>query len=174
MTDLQIISAEYVAENKHLHETSEIYGTSGAKYRDIVRPLAHWGRKSILDYGCGKETLAAALGPAYRVFGFDPAVPGRDTCPGPHPIVVCTDVLEHVEPDYLTNVLADLRRLTVEKALIAVALSPSSQTLTDGRNAHLILQTPDWWEARLKGAGFTIQMTKAKEKVKNMCWWVGK
>lgn len=174
MTDSQIISESYREENAVLHRNSEQYGTSGGKYRDIVRPLSDWGRKAILDYGCGKETLARALGPAYRVLGFDPAVPERSVRPDPHPIVVCTDVLEHVEPDFLGAVLADLRRVTVEKALIAVALSPSSQYLQDGRNAHLILETADWWEEKIKGAGFQIIESKPKERVKNMCWWVVK
>lgn len=169
-----IISESYREANEQLHLTSEIYGTSGAKYRDIVRPLADWGRKPILDYGCGKETLKLGLGPGYQVTGFDPAVPGRTDPPSPHPVVVCTDVLEHVEPDYLGNVLADLRRLTVEKALIAVALSPSTQILQDGRNAHLILKPVEWWEAAIRDAEFTILMTKDRAKVKNMCWWVVK
>lgn len=170
MTDSQIISESYRKENEHLHQTSERYGTSGAKYIGIVRPLADWGRKAILDYGCGKETLARSLGPGYRVSGFDPAVPERSDPPVPHPIVVCTDVLEHVEPDYLDNVLKDLRRVTVEKILIAVALSPSSQYLQDGRNAHLILEPAEWWQKKIEGAGFKLLQSKSAERTVNM-WW---
>ena len=165
-----IISESYRKLNEQLHQNSERYGTSGARYRDFVRPLADWGRKPILDYGCGKETLAHGLGPAYRVTGYDPAVPGRDTPPVPHPIVVCTDVLEHVEPAYMDNVLAELRRLTLEKLFTAIALAPSSQTLADGRNAHLSLHTPQEWQAKIEAAGFKLVRGKPADRTVNM-WW---
>lgn len=169
---LQTISEAYRAENANLFIKSERYGTSGAKYAELIRPLADWGRKTILDYGCGRRTLAARLGPAYRITHYDPAIPEFAASPVPHPIVVCTDVLEHVEPAYLDAVLADLRRCTLERAFIAVALGPSSQTLTDGRNAHLLQEPPGWWQWKIEGAGFKLITSKPADRTVNMWWGV--
>jgi FkbM family methyltransferase len=99
-----------------------------------------------LDYGCGKQTLAAAL-PDLRVIGYDPAVPGLDAPPQPADLVVCTDVLEHVEPELIDNVLDDLCRVAKKAAFVTVATRPAVKTLADGRNAHLTVQPLAWWRA---------------------------
>ena len=151
-----LITPEYLALQKQLHETNESYGTSGAKYADIVRQISKWGRLSILDYGCGKQTLAKALGPAYRVTNYDPCIPGLDEPPVPHPVVACTDVLEHIEPELVNNVLAELRRLTMGKALLVINTGPARKFLADGRNAHISMHPAEWWMERIKAAGFEV------------------
>lgn len=167
-----IITEEYKALNTKLHQESDRYGTSGAKWRDYVRPLADWGRLAILDFGCGKQTLKKSLGPAYKVTGFDPCIPGLDAAPEPHPVVVCGDVLEHVEPELVENVLSEIRRVTQQRAFFVIALKPSSQTLADGRNAHLSLHPPDWWRERLTKAGFEIVDMKPAERTNLTTWFI--
>jgi S-adenosylmethionine:diacylglycerol 3-amino-3-carboxypropyl transferase len=76
--------------------------------------------------------------------------------PEPHDIVVCTDVLEHIEPDCLDDVLADIRRCTKKAALLVVATRPAMKTLSDGRNAHLIQEDFKWWEPHIEKAGFRV------------------
>lgn len=151
-----LITPEYLALQKQLHAENESYGISGAKYADIVRQISKWGRLSILDYGAGKCTLAKALGPAYRVTCYDPCIEALSEPPIPHPTVACTDVLEHIEPDLVNNVLADLRRLTMGKALLVINTGPARKVLADGRNAHICQQSPEWWMERIKAAGFEI------------------
>lgn len=143
-----LISDDYLQQQKHLHATTD-YGIVGQKWADTARLLSQSGRKSILDYGCGRQTLKEALGPAYRVACYDPAIEGLDTPPEPADVVVCTDVLEHVEPDCLDAVLADLHRLTKEVALLVVHTGPAKKVLPDGRNAHLIQEGSAWWTRRL-------------------------
>lgn len=167
-----IITPEYKAMNTELHARSERYGTSGAKWRDFVRNIAEWGRLEILDFGAGKMTLAKALGPAYRVTNYDPCVPGLDTAPEPHDIVVCGDVMEHVEPELVDNVLREIRRLTRKKAFFVIALGPSSQTLSDGRNAHLTLQPEAWWRERIEAAGFSVWKQKPTEQTGYVTWFI--
>jgi 2-polyprenyl-3-methyl-5-hydroxy-6-metoxy-1,4-benzoquinol methylase len=152
-----LITPEYLSLQKQLHETNELYGTSGRRYADIVRQISKWGRASILDYGCGRCTLAEALGPAYKVTNYDPCIEGLDTPPEPHPVVTCTDVLEHIEPDLVDNVLADLRRLTLEKSLLVINTGPAKKILADGRNAHISMHPPEWWMERIEAAGFKVE-----------------
>jgi FkbM family methyltransferase len=99
----------------------------------------------ILDYGCGKQTLAAAL-PDRQVRGYDPAIPALSAPAAPADLVVCTDVLEHVEPSCIEDVLDDLCRVTGKAALITVATRPAVKTLADGRNAHLTVKPFTWWK----------------------------
>ena len=81
--------------------------------------------------------------------GYDPAIEGLDAPPNPADIVVCGDVLEHVEPQCLDAVVDDLRRVTKKAALLVVATRPAVKTLADGRNAHLIVESADWWLPRI-------------------------
>jgi hypothetical protein len=60
-------------------------------------------------------------------------------------MVACIDVLEHIEPACLEEVLDDLMRLTKAVGFFSVHTGPAIKTLSDGRNAHLIQQPPEWW-----------------------------
>lgn len=140
-----LISSDYAALNRDLHASRPDYGTSGVRWAETVSALAEELRAaSILDYGCGKQTLAAAL-PGLKLVGYDPALPGLDSPPEPADLVVCTDVLEHVEPDCIDDVLDDLCRVTSKLALVTVATRPAVKTLSDGRNAHLTVKPFSWW-----------------------------
>ena len=57
----------------------------------------------------------------------------------------CGDVLEHVEPEYLQDVLADIKRCMKRAGLLVISTIPAKKTLPDGRNAHLIVESPLWW-----------------------------
>ncbi len=63
--------------------------------------------------------------------------------------ILYIDVLEHIEPDYLDNVLDDLQSLVQRCGFFPVHIGPAIKTLPDGRNAHLIQQPPAWWLPRL-------------------------
>lgn len=80
-----------------------------------------------------------------NVASYDPAVEDISGVPSPADLLVSRCVLEHVEPDYLESVLDDMRRCTVVAALHIVSRYPSSKFLSDGRNAHLIIKSIDWW-----------------------------
>ena len=135
------ISKEYAAMNKQLHEQNPNYGISGAKRASTILKLSEsMETKSILDYGCGKGLLAKSL--PFPIWEYDPAIPGKDSPPRPADLVVCTDVLEHVEPELLDNVLQDIARCTVKTAYLIVATFPAQKTLPDG-SRELIYTMPD-------------------------------
>jgi hypothetical protein len=103
------------------------------------------------------------------VTSYDPCIEGIDQPPQPHPIVFCGDVLEHVEPDCLADVLRHLGGLTEEAALLVVHLGPAIKTLPDGRNAHLIQKPASWWAGELTGHGLRIVESDATA---NEAWFV--
>lgn len=141
-----LITPQYAQLNAALHAARPDYGTSGFRWAETVDALAETAEAaSILDYGCGKQTLAVAM-PGRKVIGYDPALSGLDHAPQPADVVVCTDVLEHVEPEHIDAVLDDLCRVTSKLALITVATRPAVKTLADGRNAHLTVKPFAWWK----------------------------
>lgn len=144
-----LISDEYKALNEKLHHENLYYGVGGAKHAPRVLKLVEkLNTRSVLDYGCGKGFLAREL--PFPIWEYDPAVKGKDETPRPADLVVCTDVLEHIEIDRLDFLLDDLRRCTRKCGYFTIHTGPSAKTLADGRNSHLIQQPWDWWKARLE------------------------
>lgn len=142
------ISPQYLEQNRQLHAAGS-YGLSGQKYAPFVLAACRLaGSRDILDYGCGQRTLERALG--FPIRNYDPCIPGLDAPPEPADVVVCTDVLEHVEPECLDEVLDDLARLTRRLGVLVIATRPAKKVLPDGRNAHLIQQPSSWWRMRLE------------------------
>jgi hypothetical protein len=122
----------------------------------VVDILNTYEFKSVLDYGCGKGTLAASIGNTI-VSEYDPAIEGKDSPPEPADLVVCTDVLEHIEPQLLDNVLKHLASLTNRRLLFNIATKYAlSHTLPDGRNPHLIVKPAWWWKFQIEKY-FTIE-----------------
>jgi hypothetical protein len=104
-----LISEGYRKELAERHMRCPLYGSDGFRYAGIVRKLvAATDAKSVLDYGCGKGVLAAKLD--FPIWEYDPAIPGKTATPRPADLVVCTNVLDDVEPEYLADVLVDLTR----------------------------------------------------------------
>ncbi len=133
------------------------WGADGAKHTDAVRALhAQYQPKTVLDYGCGENKLAESLAAEFRISGYDPGIIGREKMPKPCDMVVCTDVLEHVEPEKLDAVLDHVFRLTGEIAYFVIDTKPANAVLPDGRNAHLSLHSAEWWVDRLTYRGFRM------------------
>ena len=162
-----LISESYRAQNVALHEDAR-YGTSGHKMAGEVLAIADmFQTRDILDYGCGKQTLQAALG--FPVRGYDPCISGMDAEPDPAEFVVCGDVLEHIEPEYLDNVLDDLQRVTKKVAYLIIANKPAKKALPDGRNAHLIQEPVAWWMPKILARFNLISFTTKKTNLHFIC-----
>ncbi len=145
MPEPTLISDEYRALNQSLHDSNAGYGANGHRWARLVRHLvAQHGLADVLDYGCGKQTLKRAL-PGLTVRGYDPAFPELAATPAPADLVVCGDVLEHVEPGSVDAVLDDLARCTKKLAFLVIATRPARKTLPDGRNAHLSQMPASRW-----------------------------
>ena len=143
----------------------------------VVRGLVYeCGAHSVLDYGCGDGRLFASL--PFRIGGgahtllwvpfyyeYDPAIPGKHVLPEPADLVVCLDVLEHVESEKLERVVLHILSLARKALLITVACKPSGKVLPDGSNQHQTVQEPQWWHTYLtRFADFTqIEASRGHE-----------
>lgn len=139
-----LITPEYQQLQEQFHLARPDYGTSSHKHVEPILGIAKMlGSRDILDYGCGKAQLQKGI--PYPIQNYDPCMPEYSRRPSPADLVVCTDVLEHIEPACLKEVMDDLARLTRRVIFVNVACRPASKVLPDGRNAHLIQETPNWW-----------------------------
>lgn len=142
-----LITEEYRKQNEKLHQ-DPIYGVSAVTWMQRVKGLCEaYQTRDLLDYGCGKRMLEKGLG--WPIANYDPCVPAFSASPEPHDIVACIDVLEHIEPDCLDDVLDDLKRVTKKAGFFLIANRPARKVLPDGRNAHLIQEGPEFWLPRL-------------------------
>ena len=149
-----LLTESYRELNKKLHE-DPVYGTSGHMLaKEVTAACRAYQTLDVLDYGCGKRGLEKALG--FPIQNYDPCISGLDAPPHPADLVACGDVLEHVEPECIDAVLADIFRLTGKCALLHIASLPARKSLPDGRNAHLIQEGPQWWLPKLWARGFRL------------------
>jgi hypothetical protein len=152
------ITESYRLEQEMLHALTE-YGTASAKYAGLVSEIVNrLGVTEVLDYGSGRGGLLAHVkfAHAVKMQCYDPAIPEFADDPIPMQMCAAIDVLEHIEPECLDAVLDDLQRCTGAVGLFTVCMRPAAKTLSDGRNAHLILQPMEWWLPKL-WARFDIQ-----------------
>ena len=162
----KLISDAYQKMNYQLHRGPEPYGQGGGRLASHIGHLVKkYDAKSLLDYGCGKGTLKPALQglcPDLDIREYDPAIPGKTSRPKPADIVICSDVMEHIEPECLDAVLEHIASVTRKIAYLAIASDEAEKTLPDGRNAHLIVQPAEWWLSKV-GEYMTIERQKIVE-----------
>jgi SAM-dependent methyltransferase len=139
-----LISQDYALQLKQLHAKSKEFGIGNvtAKHYPMIKTLIQKrGFGSVLDYGCGKGhfiEFAKTSFPGLRVEGFDVASEEYSKLPdSKFDMVVCLDVMEHVEFGALSNVLAEIRDRTSKLFICSVANYPAGKNLPDGRNAHV-------------------------------------
>jgi hypothetical protein len=147
-----LISPAYKAEQETLHSRGN-YGTASIGYAALVtQMLDRLEIEHLLDYGCGSLlNLYKHIKPARKLTyqAYDPGVPEYSESPVPAQMVACIDVLEHIEPEFLENVLDDLKRVTEVVLFCTIHTGPAVKVLSDGRNAHLTQQPMSWWLPKL-------------------------
>lgn len=167
MTRDELISEEYLREQERLHAAPRGYGGRGNKWSPVVDELLRRYRcGSMLDYGCGQGSLVRTLSndyrfePAVEFREYDPAIPEKSELPSqPSDLVVCTDVLEHIESDRIFAVMQHLGTLTSHALFAVISLVPTNKTLSDGRQAHILLRSVEWWKYQFVEAGFELAKT---------------
>lgn len=157
----KVISEEQRALNRSLHHENQSFGDRAdaaglaAQLTPALLRMHEQGIcNSVLDYGTGKgrlvKRLRRELPPEIEVMGYDPALEQWDQKPSsPVDVLMCLDVLEHVEMRCIDAVLKDIHQLTKHFCYVVIDLQPAVKTLADGRNAHILLAPPEWWITRI-------------------------
>lgn len=137
------------------------YGVSGHQYLPTIfhainQLVKRHGAADVLDYGSANGwTMRGArehfwFPPSVYDHHYDPFVAEFSEEPQPADFVICTDVLEHVEPECTMAVLDHLQALTKRILFLSIALTPANKNLSDGRNAHINLRSPEYWLPEIK------------------------
>lgn len=150
---LMLVSAGYKNILEEVHSKEKWGYASQFEVPDIVKIIKEKSIQTILDYGAGRQFLASEL-PLHcsniKISSYEPGIPGLDNPPDPAELVCCIDVLEHVEPECIEDVLDDLKRVTGEIGYFTIATQPAKRILPDGRNAHILLQPITWWHKQIE------------------------
>jgi hypothetical protein len=147
-----VISDTYLKLQQELHKNPN-YGVMSIQFAPLVKDFIKQLKvTSLSDYGAGKQNLIKTLNEQHGVTidyrPYDPAFPEYGP-PREGELVCCIDVLEHIEPELLDNVLDDLQSITKKFGLYSIHTGPAQKVLADGRNAHLIQQPSSWWLPKL-------------------------
>ena len=147
------------AKKYHIQNQSHWTGESLGEYKHQIWDIIHRKNiKTVLDYGCGKASFHKLLfnnprtpgAPNIQITGYDPAYPPFSNKPtGKFDLVLCIDVMEHIQEDQIDNVLKDIFTFS-DRVFITISCYEATQTLLNGKNAHYTIKEPDWWKEKLK------------------------
>lgn len=175
MTDLDhLISPAYRRQLQAMAALHPEWGSSSANLLDQVPSLrrAIWDARCVLDYGSGAGAFGRRVWDEFEdtvpVYGYDPRY-NTNPATGRYALIICTDVLEHVEEDKVDFVLADIRSLLVPVGRVffsvstvpAIAVLPATDELPE-RNAHITVKPRDWWLDRIAAAGLLYEPGSAQ------------
>ena len=161
-----LITQKYLEEQRRLHAEDQEYACNSGKWAYLVTGIALIERcVTVFDYGCGKGELAKEIKRIrpplpFTVLEYDPAVEGKDRLTNTADLVTCLDVMEHIEPECLHEVMLDL--VVATKKLLFVVISckfTKRRWLSDGRNSHLIVNPGEWWHQEFAKYGFEVKRT---------------
>ena len=116
---------------------------------------------AVIDFGCGTGRLTAILGKhGYSVTGIDHVDVRETEVPFvkatlwglPKSIFaeggVCCDVMEHIPPERVDEVLSGISRQT-RRVYFTISDRPDSLGSLIGEQLHLTVQPYEWWQAKL-------------------------
>ena len=136
---------EYLDELKVLH-SRDAFGKASRIPNAVVDLKEQHEINSILDFGCGKGNTSKSFKqswPDVEVHSYDPVMSPIEI-PSQVDLVYSSDVLEHVEPNLLDETINHLFSISNYQYHL-IACHPAKKALSDGRNAHLIIEEPKWW-----------------------------
>lgn len=143
-----IVTPEHAARQAAHHIRNPRYGIHGYRWAGRLAAMLTPEDRSLLDFGCGKGTLADALRrdrafKAIDIREYDPGIPGKDVAPVAADIVVCTDVLPFVEPALLRDVIARIEELATRALFVAIPYHPPEK-LAAASDAYASLPPEEW------------------------------
>lgn len=149
---MELIDQAYRTQLEQLHRAGK-FNNGASAYKIVEQFIKQYQPATVLDFGCGHGALINTIKlahPEISVAGYDPG--NRKFCQlptVPFDAVVSTDALEHVEYTHLDQTLAAIHDLVGHCGFFRIACYPAKKHLPDGRNAHLIVESPDWWRQKI-------------------------
>jgi len=153
---------ESLIEATKFHASNQEHwvGEALAEYKhNIYEVIRNNNIKTILDYGCGKAKFHSILFNNKKLPGsplgidiikYDPAVAQyTNKHTGTYDLVLCIDVMEHVQEDKVDEVLKDIFSYS-NRVFLTITCYPATQILLNGKNAHYTIKEPEWWKEKLK------------------------
>jgi len=158
------ITRDYAEQLRKEHDGSK-WGTTGFRYSGESVKAVLESRPYIqtaLDFGCGKGELSKGF-PQLEWSEYDPGIPGKDTIPsGQFDLVTCTDVLEHVEPHLIDNVIQTLAAKTGKVLFLDIACYPTGKTFGEGpyigQDLHILIKEPAEWRKYIEGLDLGLHL----------------
>ena len=159
-------SKDYVdllAEYKELHKDPKYFnGICLITHLNTVgNIMLEEGAKSLLDYGCGKGVQYSKhkLHEEWNINLpelYDPYVEQYKKLPSYSnkyfDLVLCVDVMEHILPDEVDEVLHQIFFLG-NFVYFHIDTKPALKKFSCGTNFHVSLHEPDWWINKLNEYG---------------------
>lgn len=148
------------------HDPYRRFSPGETLLEDIKIALAMPVGASVIDFGCGTGRAAASLAKAgYSVLGLDfadncldkgVALPFlaadlTDLPPLSAQFGICCDVMEHIPPQFIGDVLSGIARSIDHAAFFSISLHPDAFGSVIGERLHLSVMPAEWWEEKLKG-----------------------
>jgi SAM-dependent methyltransferase len=148
-------------------DASSKYGSTnhGRFAYDLVRSFKP---RFVVDFGCGRNDFIRGLRRnGVDGLGIDFAFPEADVQAPMHrapvssaisDVVTCFDALEHLLPEEVDEVLAEMRRIAVEggRFVFSICTRPSKIKVA-GEGLHPTVRSRAWWLERIGQVGTVIQ-----------------
>jgi hypothetical protein len=151
-----LVSNEYRAliEERHSKWDGMWGGHIDSKIKFIYKYALEYDCKSILDYGAGSRHFIKGINTQYPNHSFiiNEYEPGRKELAKDPPVsdmIVCLDVMEHIEPEKLDKVLEHINNKVNKIMYFNICTIASYGTFPNGQNLHLIIENKDWWIEKL-------------------------
>lgn len=169
-------SEEWLARHRATHAQHMVFGTHRHPYlRERIAGLAAAAASdeppSLLDYGCGKGVFLqemARSGLFRYVRGYDPAVDQFKARPAQaYDIVLCLDVLDQIEDEFVEAVIDDVAQLALRFVLFDVITAQTPAL------AHLNPRSAEEWRGiigrRLDIADAWVRPATPEELAQGAC-----
>lgn len=164
------IDYEVLYGNLHRVKPKLLSGQSIVRERRAVGKLIQYVKfytpdPRILDYGSGKghQYLVNRIHEEWDVrlpYCYDIGIAGlRERPQGMFDGIICNDVLEHIHPDDVDEILEDIFSFIKKEkecfVYLGIDTRPArkvfvgSGTDYDGQQVHLSIREPEWWEDRI-------------------------
>lgn len=176
---MTLIDHSYQQQLSELHSKGKF--NHGAKaYKVVEQFIKQYEPVSILDFGCGHGALLEVIKnhhPNIALAGYDPGNDQFRALPANQfDAIISTDAIEHIEPEHLDQTFHTIGALMQRCGCFRIACYPAKKHLPDGRNAHLIVQEPDWWRNKLQsemGVRIVSEHIAVMDKTDKWAWVQG-